>query len=81
LTILIDVVHDYVFSNCSFVFLLADVSRIPSGRIMNDAALKKRAKAVLASLTHLDNSYLPDEFPQFFDHGEGCRVTDVDGKT
>jgi glutamate-1-semialdehyde 2,1-aminomutase len=28
---------------------------------------------------HLDAAFLPAEFPQFFERGEGCRVWDVDG--
>jgi glutamate-1-semialdehyde 2,1-aminomutase len=28
---------------------------------------------------HLDAAFLPPEFPQFFAHGDGCRIWDVDG--
>ena len=45
-----------------------------------DAALLERAAAVLPSLTHLDTKSMPEGYSQFFSHGEGARVWDVDGK-
>ena len=45
-----------------------------------DAALLARADAVLPTLTHLSTKSMPDGYSQFFSHGEGARVWDVDGK-
>ena len=46
-----------------------------------DEALKKRAARVLASLTHMSTERMPSNYRQFFSHGKGCHVTDVEGKT
>ncbi len=45
-----------------------------------DAALIARAEAVLPSLTHLSTKTMPEGYSQFFSHGKGARVWDVDGK-
>ena len=46
-----------------------------------DSELTKRAKLVLPSLTHLNiQRLMASGYSQFYAHGKGCRVTDVDGK-
>lgn len=45
-----------------------------------DATLLERSAAVLPSLTHLDIGSMPEGYSQFFSHGEGARLWDVDGK-
>jgi glutamate-1-semialdehyde 2,1-aminomutase len=45
-----------------------------------DGALLKRASKVLPNLTHLSTRMMPSGYSQFFSHGEGCRVWDVNGK-
>ena len=46
-----------------------------------DAALRERARQVIPNgmYGHQNASYLPENFPQFFDRGEGAHLWDVDG--
>jgi len=46
-----------------------------------DAALRARARSVMPAgmYGHLSVNLLPAEYPQFYDHAEGCHVWDVDG--
>jgi glutamate-1-semialdehyde 2,1-aminomutase len=45
-----------------------------------DSQLKRRAEAVLPSLTHLSVAGMPDSFSQFYTHGQGSHVFDVNGR-
>ena len=45
-----------------------------------DEDLRARAAAVLPSLTHLSVSTLPPGYSQFYVSGDGCHVTDADGR-
>jgi glutamate-1-semialdehyde 2,1-aminomutase len=52
------------------------------GRVRtNDHALRSRARRVLPNgmTGHLSVGTLPPQYPQFYDHGDGARVWDVDG--
>lgn len=58
------------------------MSTAPAQRVRDvDSALRARAARVVPGGMHghLDAAFLPPEFPQFFAHGEGCRIWDVDG--
>ena len=46
----------------------------------HDSRLKQRAKTVLPSLTHLSVAGMPKSFAQFYTHGQGSHVFDVNGK-
>ena len=43
-----------------------------------DEALRLRARGVIPNFGHMSVARLP-QYPQFYDHGEGVRVWDVDG--
>ncbi len=47
----------------------------------NDQLLRKRARQVIPGgmYGHGHAAMLPPNYPQFFERGEGCRITDVDG--
>lgn len=47
-----------------------------------DAGLRRRAARVIPGglWGHLNAARLPDGYPQFFTHAEGCRLHDVDGR-
>lgn len=47
-----------------------------------DADLRCRAARVIPGglWGHLNAARLPDGYPQFFTHAEGCRLHDVDGR-
>ncbi|HEY6798696.1 MAG TPA: aminotransferase class III-fold pyridoxal phosphate-dependent enzyme [Kineosporiaceae bacterium] len=44
-------------------------------------ALRRRAAEFLVAPTHLDRFVLPSAYPLVVDSAEGCRITDVDGRT
>ena len=48
-----------------------------------DATLRTRARAVIPGglWGHMRADGLPNGYPQFFRSGQGCRITDVDGRT
>jgi len=48
-----------------------------------DATLRTRARAVIPGglWGHMRADGLPNGYPQFFKSGQGCRITDVDGRT
>lgn len=48
----------------------------------SDAALRERASRVIPGglWGHQRVSMLPESYPQFFRSGEGCRITDADGR-
>ncbi len=54
---------------------------IRSGVREADKALRLRARGVIPNgmYGHLSVGKFPPEYPQFYDHGEGARVWDVDG--
>ncbi|HEY8609716.1 MAG TPA: aminotransferase class III-fold pyridoxal phosphate-dependent enzyme, partial [Roseomonas sp.] len=47
-----------------------------------DTALRARARQVIPGglWGHLNAAKLPEGYPQFFHHAEGCRLSDVDGR-
>jgi len=58
------------------------LSIVPAERTREiDTALRARAARVVPGGMHghLDAAFLPPEYPQFFERGEGCRLWDVDG--
>ena len=58
------------------------MSIVPAERTREiDTALRARAARVVPGGMHghLDAAFLPPEYPQFFERGEGCRLWDVDG--
>lgn len=52
-------------------------------RETKDSQLRRRAEAVIPGgmYGHLNVKGLPDGYPQYFVAGEGCRLTDVDGRS
>ena len=48
----------------------------------SDSALRARAERVIPGglWGHLNAAKLPDGYPQYFSHAEGCRLHDVDGR-
>jgi glutamate-1-semialdehyde 2,1-aminomutase len=52
-------------------------------RETQDSQLRRRASAVIPGgmYGHLNAKGLPGGYPQYFTGGDGCRVTDVDGRT
>jgi glutamate-1-semialdehyde 2,1-aminomutase len=74
------------WSRALTLFWMSDIknalSTLPAERVREiDLALRARAARVVPGGMHghLDAAFLPPEFPQFFERGEGCRVWDVDG--
>ena len=58
------------------------MSIVPAERTREvDLALRARAARVVPGGMHghLDAAFLPPEYPQFFQRGDGCRLWDVDG--
>jgi glutamate-1-semialdehyde 2,1-aminomutase len=54
---------------------------VSENRDVNDRALRQRAQRVIPGgmYGHGNVALMPEGFPQFFQSGHGCRVTDVDG--
>ena len=48
-----------------------------------DTALRNRARRVIPGglWGHMNAGNLPEGYPQYFAHAEGCRLTDVDGRS
>ena len=65
---------------------MAQPSPLPSSPAASsgpaDQALRQRARRVVpGGMTgHLNAAALPPGYPQFFSHGQGCRLWDVDGR-
>lgn len=58
----------------------ARASRVMPPASLQDHELRLRAASVLPNLTHLSTQHYPPHYSQFFRSGEGCRITDVNGR-
>ena len=60
------------------------MSQAAAGKLLNslDANLRDRAQRVIPGgiWGHLNVARLPEGYPQYFSHAEGCRIWDVDGR-